>query len=129
MNIIEDILQVLFNDLKRIYNDNKKITSIVKKIKCHGNRFELYNKMLSIYNKFHKESKFNLQIFYRKYSSLKSIKNEMKSNEYNDDSFIIIGNDNDSEYINPNKNNEKNIRSKSFNKTIASSIKERLYKD
>ena len=125
-NIIDDILQILFNDLKRIYNDNKKITSIVKKIKCHGKRFELYNKMLSIYNKYHKESKFNLQLFYQKYSNLKSIKNEMKSNKYNDDSFIIIDNDNDSEYINPNKNNEKNIRSKSFNKAIASSIKERF---
>ena len=124
--IILEILEILFNDLKKIYTETKKITSILKKVENNGINFEIYNKILLFCNKNYKEYKFDLNYFYKKYNSL----NKMDINLKNKNSNIVIegldqidDNNNDID-----KKENKNVRSNSFNKLISNSMKEKLIK-
>ena len=121
-NIIKSIIEIIFNDLNKIYKKNKKITSFLKKVENYGPNFELYNKMLDFCNKNYKESKFNLKLLSKKYESLiNSSKNDFESFKY-----IKIEGINEINFENNiNTPKCKIIRSKSFNKLITNSMKEK----
>jgi len=131
-SLISCILELLFNDITIICYNNKKIFSNLKKITNYGGNFELYNQILSTCNKYYKEGKLNLNFLLDKYNEIKIPEKNINFNDAINNQYIIIeGRESFNKIKNKiNVNNEKKIiRSKSFNKLISTSFKEKLFEN
>ena len=131
-SLISCILELLFNDITIICYNNKKIFSNLKKISNYGGNFELYNQILYTCNKYYKEGKLNLNFLLDKYNEIKIPEKNINFNDAANNQYIIIEGRESFTKI-KNKINIKNeneiIRSKSFNKLISTSFKEKLFEN
>ena len=119
--IVNNLIEILFNDLNKIYANNKKLLNVLKKVDNYGPNFHLYNKMLNFCNKNYKDhQKFNLKSFKEKLESIN------KNEEFEILQYIGIESLRDINIENTsNTQKYKIVRSKSFDKIITNSMKEK----
>ena len=119
--ILNNIIEILFNDLNKIYANNKKLLNVLKKVDNYGPNFYMYNKMLDFCNKNYKDhQKFNLKSFKEKFESINKKEEFEILQLISIESLrgINIGNT-------PSTQRYKIVRSKSFDKIITNAMKEK----
>ena len=122
--VIRNIIEVLFKDLKNIYTKNKKIIYALKYVENYGPNFDLYNKIFDICYKNYKEPKFNVDYIIKKYEN---IINSYKNKELDNSDYMVIEGLNEINFDNNGLTFKKYkaIRSKSYDKKITFSMKEK----
>ena len=91
-NFIKNIIDIIFNDLKKLYVQNKKMSSRLKMIKLQGKNFYIYNNMMDICNKNYKDKNFNISFLKEQYYQINT---QFKNKDINEkDINMIMENEN-----------------------------------